>query len=72
MAGYPLLAGRGYDFEVNLTGKAATWLLYASLGFLMVTHQGADWPLWIFWTGVALAAVSLVGYLLKARREVRT
>jgi CDP-diacylglycerol--glycerol-3-phosphate 3-phosphatidyltransferase len=72
VVGYKLVVGRGYDFEVNLAGKAATWLLYASLGFLMVTHQGADWPLWIFWTGVALAAVSLVGYLLKARREVRT
>jgi CDP-diacylglycerol--glycerol-3-phosphate 3-phosphatidyltransferase len=72
VVGYKLVVGRGYDFEVNLAGKAATWLLYASLGFLMVTHQGADWPLWIFWTGVALAAVSLVGYLLKARREVTT
>jgi CDP-diacylglycerol--glycerol-3-phosphate 3-phosphatidyltransferase len=72
VVGYKLVVGRGYDFKVNLAGKAATWLLYASLGFLMVTHQGADWPLWIFWTGVALAAVSLVGYLLKARREVRT
>jgi CDP-diacylglycerol--glycerol-3-phosphate 3-phosphatidyltransferase len=72
VAGYKLVVGRGYDFAVNLAGKAATWLLYASLGFLMVTRADADWPLWIFWTGVALAAVSLVGYLLKARREVRT
>jgi LPXTG-motif cell wall-anchored protein len=35
-----------------------------------VTHEGTDWPLWIFWAGLGLAVVSLAGYLLKARREV--
>jgi CDP-diacylglycerol---glycerol-3-phosphate 3-phosphatidyltransferase len=72
LAGYKLVVGRGYDFSVNLAGKAATWLLYASLAFVMVTRKGTNWPLWIFWAGVALAAVALVGYLLKARREVET
>ena len=67
----PLAIGRGYRFEVNLVGKAATWLLYASLAFVMVTAEGTDWPLWIFWAGVALALVSLVGYSWKAMREVR-
>jgi hypothetical protein len=38
----------------------------------MVTRKGTDWPIWIFWAGFALAAISLVGYLVKARREVRT
>jgi len=72
IAGYKLVVGRGYEFSVNFAGKVATWLLYASLAFVMVTREGTDWPLWIFWTGVALAAVSLVGYLRKARREVET
>jgi CDP-diacylglycerol--glycerol-3-phosphate 3-phosphatidyltransferase len=72
MVGYPIVVGRGYDFEVNLTGKAATWLLYAALGFLMVTHSGDDWPLWIFWAGVGLATLALLQYLAKALREVRT
>ena len=67
----PLAIGRGYRFEVNLVGKAATWLLYASLAFVMVTAEGTDWPLWIFWAGVALALVSLVGYGWKALREMR-
>jgi CDP-diacylglycerol--glycerol-3-phosphate 3-phosphatidyltransferase len=67
----PLAIGRGYRFEVNLIGKAATWLLYASLAFVMVTAAGTDWPLWIFWAGVALALISLVGYSWKAMREVR-
>lgn len=70
--GYPLVAKRGYDFSVNLAGKAATWLLYASLALAMVTRAGTDWPLWIFWAGFALAVVALVGYVLKAKREVRT
>jgi CDP-diacylglycerol--glycerol-3-phosphate 3-phosphatidyltransferase len=72
IAGYRFVVARGYDFAVNLAGKAATWLLYASLAFVMVTRKGANWPLWIFWAGVALAAISLAGYLLKARREVET
>ena len=72
VAGYKLVVGRGYDFAVNLAGKAATWLLYASLAFIMVTREGTRWPLWIFWAGVVLAVVSLAGYLVKARREVAT
>jgi CDP-diacylglycerol--glycerol-3-phosphate 3-phosphatidyltransferase len=70
VAGYKLVVERGYEFAVNLAGKAATWLLYASLAFVMVTHDGDEWPLWIFWAGVALAALSLAGYVSKARREV--
>src|SRR5438876_10837701 len=71
VAGYKLVVERGYDFSVNLAGKAATWLLYASLAFLLVTRKGTDWPLWFFWAGFGLAAAALAGYLLKARREVR-
>ena len=71
IAGYKLVVERGYEFAVSTTGKAATWLLYASLAFVMCTSEGTDWPLWIFWAGVALAVVSLVGYLRKAKREVR-
>ena len=70
LVGTPLLIGRGYEFQVNMVGKVATWLLYASLGFVMVTHQGTQWPLWIFWTGFVLALISLGEYALKARREV--
>jgi CDP-diacylglycerol--glycerol-3-phosphate 3-phosphatidyltransferase len=72
VAGYKLVVGRGYEFSVNLAGKAATWLLYASLAFVMCTSDGTDWPLWIFWAGVGLAVISLLGYLRKAKREVRT
>jgi CDP-diacylglycerol--glycerol-3-phosphate 3-phosphatidyltransferase len=70
LVGYKPAVARGYDFEVNTVGKAATWLLYAALGFAMVTHDGTTWPLVIFWIGFALAIVSLAGYLRKAQKEV--
>ena len=70
IAATPLVVGRGYHFEVNLLGKIATWLLYASLGFVMMTVAGTDWPLAIFWLGFAAAIVSLVFYARKARAEL--
>jgi CDP-diacylglycerol--glycerol-3-phosphate 3-phosphatidyltransferase len=70
IAGYKLVVDRGYELAVNLAGKAATWLLYASLCFVMVTREGTGWPLWIFWIGFGLAVAAVIGYLLKARREV--
>ncbi len=70
LAGYKVVVPRGYDLSVNLLGKAATWLLYAALGFTIATHAGADWPLWIFWTGVAVAVVAAALYVGKAWREV--
>ena len=71
IAGYKLVVGRGYDFSVNFAGKVATWLLYASLGFTMVTDEGTVWPRVIFWIGFGLALAALGAYLWKARREVR-
>jgi len=70
LIGTPIAIGRGYSFEVNLLGKTGTWLLYAALAFVMVTHDGTDWPLWLFWAGLALALFALGEYLLKARREL--
>jgi CDP-diacylglycerol--glycerol-3-phosphate 3-phosphatidyltransferase len=72
VAGYKLVVPRGYDFEVKFLGKLATWVLYASLAFVIVTEQGTDWPLWLFWLGVALAVGAAVQYVAKARREVAT
>ena len=68
--GYKLVVPRGYDFEVSFLGKAATWALYASLCLLIVTAKGTDWPLVLFWIGVALAVVAGVQYVLRARRQV--
>ena len=70
VAGYRFVVRRGYDFEVSRLGKLATWVLYASIGLVIVTEDGVDWPIWLFWVGVALALVAAFQYLQKARREV--
>jgi CDP-diacylglycerol--glycerol-3-phosphate 3-phosphatidyltransferase len=71
LGGYKLVVTRGYELSVNFLGKVATWLLYAALAFVMVTHKGADWPLWIFWTGLVLAVAAGALYVLSALRTVR-
>jgi len=69
LAGTPIMMGRGYEFRVNLLGKAATWLLYLSLGFMMVTRDGTTWPLVVFWIGLGLAFLALAEYAVRAKRE---
>ncbi len=68
---YPAVRGRGYEFEVNLLGKLATWVLYASIVGVLASDRGTDWPLWLFWTGLALAVAAAGAYAAKACREVR-
>src|SRR3712207_8246025 len=70
VGGYKLVVPRGYDFEVNFLGKTATWVLYASLALTMVTRGGTDWPVWLFWIGVAIALVAAAQHVVIARREV--
>jgi len=71
VGGYKLVMPRGYELSVNFLGKAATWVLYAALAFIMVTHAGTEWPLWIFWSGLGLALGAGAVYALSARRAVR-
>jgi CDP-diacylglycerol--glycerol-3-phosphate 3-phosphatidyltransferase len=71
VAGYKLVVPRGYELSVSVLGKVATWVLYAALFFVLVTSEETDWPLWVFWTGVALAVAAGCGYLLRAWRYVR-
>ena len=71
LAGSVLLAPRGIDIEVNVVGKAATWVLYAAIFFRIVIDPATKWPLYLFWTGLALALVAGVFYMRTARRELR-
>lgn len=68
--GYKVVVPRGYEFEVSFLGKLATWALYASLCFLIVTPQGTGWPVVLVWVGVALAVVAAIEYVLRARRAL--
>jgi CDP-diacylglycerol--glycerol-3-phosphate 3-phosphatidyltransferase len=71
LAGYKAIAPQGYELNVNIVGKAATWLLYAGIAFMIVTEPSTDWPYWIFWAGLALAVVAGLVYAYGAWREVR-
>jgi CDP-diacylglycerol--glycerol-3-phosphate 3-phosphatidyltransferase len=71
IGGYKLLMPEGYELNVNFLGKTATWLLYASLAFVMVTSDGTKWPIWIFWTGLALALAAGALYLRSAWHVMR-
>jgi CDP-diacylglycerol--glycerol-3-phosphate 3-phosphatidyltransferase len=71
LGGYKLVVPHGYELSVNFLGKAATWLLYLALAMVMVTHRGAEWPLWMFWAGLALALVAGAVYVATALRTLR-
>ena len=70
VGGYRLLMPHGVEVPVSKLGKLATWLLYLSVGGLTVTGHDTRWPLWLFWTGLALALVAALQYLVAARRQV--
>ena len=70
VVGYKMLAPRGYELSVSLLGKAATWVLYAALAAVLVTHKGAEWPLALFWSGLGLAVAAGVLYVVGAWRTV--
>jgi cardiolipin synthase (CMP-forming) len=71
LVGYYVLAPRGVDIEVNIVGKAATWVLYAGVGFRIVTHDSTQWPLVLFWIGVGLAVVAAVLYAVEGWKELQ-
>ena len=71
VGGYKLVAPRGYELSVSFLGKLATWLLYASIAFVLATTEGTNWPLWIFWAGFGLAVVAGALYIVSAAREVK-
>ena len=70
LAGSRFLPGR-IEIEVNAVGKAATWILYASIFFRIVIDSATRWPLYLFWAGLVLAVVAGVFYVRTAWREVQ-
>jgi cardiolipin synthase len=68
IAGYKLVAHRGYELSVSFLGKAATWILYAALAFMLATRQGTDFPYVLFWIGLGLALAAGAAYVAGALR----
>jgi CDP-diacylglycerol--glycerol-3-phosphate 3-phosphatidyltransferase len=71
VVGYKLLAPGGYELEVTRLGKTATWVLYAAVGFVLVTPEGTTWPLVVLWIGVALSLAAGMQYGRRAWRDAR-
>jgi CDP-diacylglycerol--glycerol-3-phosphate 3-phosphatidyltransferase len=71
IVGTKLVLPRGYQFSVSLLGKAATWVLYAGIAFLLVTVPGTAWPLWLFWIGLGMAVAAAVVYGASAWGTIR-
>ncbi len=67
-----VFAPRAREIEVNLVGKTATWVLYAAIFFRIVTHASTQWPVDLFWAGIALALVAGVLYIRTAWGELRS
>ena len=70
VGGYKLLMPKDYELSVSRLGKIATWLLYLSVGILVVVGQDTDWPLWLFFFALGLALVAAAQYVVNARRQV--
>ncbi|HZD86779.1 MAG TPA: CDP-alcohol phosphatidyltransferase family protein, partial [Gaiellaceae bacterium] len=66
LAGARLLAPRGIEVDVNVLGKAATWILYLAVGCRIVTSPATQWPLALFWAGIALALAAAMFYVRSA------
>jgi CDP-diacylglycerol--glycerol-3-phosphate 3-phosphatidyltransferase len=71
LLGLTLFAGRGVAIEINFAGKLATWVLYASVAFVLMTHEADKWPLWLFWAGVGLAVASGGQYVVEKGKALR-
>jgi hypothetical protein len=59
----------GSDLSVNLVGKVATWILYASVALMLVTSEGTDFPYVFFLIGLGLAMVAGAMYVVSAVRR---
>jgi CDP-diacylglycerol--glycerol-3-phosphate 3-phosphatidyltransferase len=67
LSGWRVLAPRGVDLDVNIVGKAATWILYAAIGFRILLGDATRWPTWLFWIGVGAAVAAAMFYIRDAR-----
>jgi len=67
--GYRIVSPGGYELAVTFLGKLATWVLYASLGFVLVTPEGTEWPIVLLWSGVALSLGAGLQYGVRAWRH---
>ena len=71
LVGWRVLTPRGVDLDVNVLGKAATWVLYAGIGFRIGFADNTAWPLWLFWIGLGLSVLAGMFYARDGWRELK-
>jgi CDP-diacylglycerol--glycerol-3-phosphate 3-phosphatidyltransferase len=71
IVGYRVLSPRGYELDVSMLGKAATWVLYLAIGCRIVTADSTMWPLWLFWIGLGMAVLAALFYVRDAWNVLR-
>ena len=69
IGGYKLIVPSGYEVSVSSVGKVATWILYASLGLMLATPEGTEFPLVLFWIGLALSLAAGAAYAVGVLRS---
>ena len=70
VGGYKFVVPKDYELEVSRLGKIATWGLYASIGFVLVTAEGTVWPIVCFWINLVLAVIAAGQYIRRARKTL--
>jgi CDP-diacylglycerol---glycerol-3-phosphate 3-phosphatidyltransferase len=71
LVGWRVLAPRGVEIDVNALGKAATWVLYAGIGFRIGFAENEAWPLWLFWIGLGLSVLAGMFYVRDGWKEMK-
>jgi CDP-diacylglycerol--glycerol-3-phosphate 3-phosphatidyltransferase len=70
ISGLGLAAERGYELSVIYLGKAATFVLMASLFFLMLTEPGTVWPKVLLYVGIGLSLAAGAVYIATVSRRL--
>lgn len=70
LSGLGLAAERGYELSVIYLGKAATFVLMASLFFLMLTEAGTRWPEVLLYVGIGLSLAAGGVYIATVSRRL--
>jgi len=70
ISGLGLAAERGYELSVIYLGKAATFVLMASLFFLMLTEPSTVWPKILLYVGIGLSLAAGGVYIATVSRRL--
>ena len=71
LVGWRVLTPRGVDLDVNVSGKAATWVLYAGIGFRIVFADDTAGRSGSSGSGSALSVLAAMFYARDGWKELK-